>query len=272
MKVKLIKTVEAKDCTRYFLKKGKDPNKNPYAIVKMDEGSYAVVDRETHESIVEFKDKTKVYDEVWLITLEDDAKFLMRFSENGIYFSQLILRVVKTFKRYLLVEEKAYKRKLIPLHDITKMEEWFSSLGALDYTVLELPDHSSTILKKEGLEVSNIKFDCKCKPVFKSFVVINDDGYISVVRISDFKRSSAFCEVLPYVPLKCESYSEKYVIVTYYNDTRSSVMRINDFKLSELFDEIIPITNEYALLKSRGKEDEILRLSDFQIAKFDQKN
>jgi len=271
MEVKLIKKVEAKDCTRDFFKKGEDPNKNPYAIVKIDDGSYAVVNKVTHEAIVEFKDKTKVYDETWLITLEDDTKCLMRFSEDLVVYSQPFLRTIKTFKRYLLVEEKAYKRKLIPLHDITKMEEWFSSFGALDYTVLELPNHSFTILKKEGLEVAYILFDSTCKPVFKSFVIINERGLVSVVRISDFKRSRTFCEVLPYVPIKCESYSEEYVIGTYANNTKS-IMRLKDFVWSDAFDNITPITSEYALVSNKGKNDEILRLSDFQAAKFDQNN
>lgn len=265
MKIKLTKTVEAKDCTRDFFKKGEDPNKNPYAIVKFSEDKYAVVERKTHMAMLEFKSKTKVYDETWLITLEDDTQCLMRFSKFVLY-SEPFLRAVKRFKRYLLVEKTKGVRKLMKLNEFSVMFDWIPS-EYFDYAILELPNNNLTILKKDGLEVSDIEFDSVSKTKFFNFVIVSNDCGVSVVRISDFKRTLSFLEVLPYVPIKCESYSENYVIVTHNND-KKSILRLEDFKLSDSFNNIIPITHEYALVTDNGKE-EILRLSDFKIAKFD---
>ena len=270
MEVKLIRKVKAKDCTRYFLKKGEDPNKNLYAIAKIDDGSYAVVNRVTHEAIVEFKDKTKVYDEVWVITLEDETKHLMRFSENGICFSEKFLRTVKRFSEYILVEKNKDKRKIISLNEISIMMDWSPEFGFNDYVILKTPNHNYTILRKDDLEVPFVEFDLAKTYKYKNHIIVRDGNYDSVIRVSDFRRTQSFCDVSPYIPYKEDWSCKEYVIVTHCN-LRKSIMRLENYEISKSYNDIIPISSEFALGISKNGQ-EVLRLSDFQIAKFDRNN
>jgi len=270
MEVKLTRKVEAEDCTRDFLKKGLEVFKSAFAIVKIDEGSYAVVDKATREAIVEFKYRRKVYNKTWLITFEDDTKCLMCFSMSGIRFSEPFLRTVKRFKEYLLVEKNKDERKIIALKDISSMVDWSPEFGFNNYVVLKLANHYYTILKKDGLEVPFIEFDSASTYKYDNHVIIRDGVWESVVRVSDFHKSETFREVLPYIPYKEDWCCREYVIVT-HGTLRKAIMRLSNFEISKAYNDIIPISNEFAL--GIGKDwQEVLRLSDFQVAKFDQNN
>lgn len=266
MKIKLTKTVELEDCTHEFLSGWMKVENHLYAIGKYEDGTYAIV--HNSEVIKEFKEKSKIYNHTWLLTLLDDTQCIMYYTENKIRISEPFLSLICVFESLVLIESLEGERKLLYSNNFSEEQSWISGLD--DYKILQLPNGRKTILKKEGLEVLDFEFDDYVFSAhIKNIVIIVKDGQESLIRISDFKQSEYYSDIT------CYNASDKqpidvveYAIIT-YSDEKKALMRVENFEVSDRFDSIKPISYEYAFATNNGREL-ILRLSDFQIAKFDE--
>lgn len=267
MKIKIVKMVEAEDCTNEFLLKGENTDKNHYFIAKISDNHYAVVSKANNDARIEFKSKMKIYERTWLLTLLDDTQCIMYFDEDSFILSGGFLRTIKIFKDYLLIEKTEGKRCFIKKKDCTHTFDWFNGL-ATDYNVLRLPNRKCTIIKKEGLQVADFECEGVYNILYPGYVIIFDNKRKAVVRLSDLEKSTLYySDIWPYCIRGI--YSSKYVCVNKsIANKKVYIMRLKDFKLSSYYDNCTPITFEYALMEKDGKE-EILRLSDFKVAKYD---
>lgn len=264
MKIKLTKTVELEDCTHEFLSGWMKVENHLYAIGKYEDGTYAIV--HNSEVIKEFKEKSKIYNHTWLITLLDDTQCIMYYTENKIRISEPFLSLICVFESLVLIESLEGERKLLYSNNFSEEKSWMSGLD--DYKILQLPNGRKTILKKEGLEVLDFEFDDYILSAhIKNIVIIVKDGKESLIRISDFKQSEYYSDITCYNASNKPIDVVEYAIITYSNGQKA-LMRVKDFKKYGVFDDIKPINHEYALVTINGKED-ILRLSDFRLAKFD---
>ena len=270
MKFRLTKTVEAEYCTHEFLKEGKHLANHAWAIAKYKDGTYVVVNKLNNEISKEFKEKKEIYDNTWLITLLDGTQCIMYYDKDEIKISKPFLRLIKVFVRFALIENMEGKRKLVfrSVNFFSQEFNWFTGESSCEFKVGELPNGKKTILKKEGLEVLDFEFDDYIFSAhIKNIVIIVKDGQESLIRISDFKRSGYYFDIT------CFNASDKpidvveYAIITCRNKGKA-VMRIKDFATSYIYDEIKPIGNEYALVKGYSGKEQILRLSDYCVAKF----
>lgn len=269
MNVKLTKTVEAKYCTREYLKDGKRLPNHTWAIAKYKDGTCAIVHKQTNEIVKEFKEKKNIYDNTWLITLLDDTQCIMYYTKDEFNISKPFLRLIYVFERFVLIENMEGKRKLLNRKVFSKELDWFSGVTD-DYKMLNVHEdiHGLTIIKKKGLEVLDFEFDDYLYDAnIKDGVIVRVNNEYCFVRISDFKKSMRYPDISPYNEKREPINFSYYVIITRLSQ-KKALLRVEDFRISDEFDDIKYISHEYALVTINGKE-EILRLSDYKVAKFD---
>ncbi len=266
MEVKLTKIIEAEDCTHEFLSKEKKVVNHSYAIVKYEDGTYAIVHKS--EVIQEFKEKSKIYNNTWLLTLLDDTQCIMYYDKDKIKTSKPFLRLIYVFERFVLIENLEGKRKLLDRDVLSKERSWLYGLTD-EYKIMQLPNGKKTILKKQGLEVLDFEFDDYIfSRQLTNVVIVRVNNRDCLVRISDFRTSLRYLDISPYNTSRKPINIVDYVIYVSNSDERKALLRVKDFEISDKYDDIKPINHEYALVTINGKED-ILRLSDFRLAKFD---
>lgn len=269
MEIKLTKIIEAEECTREFFKEGKDLENNKWIIVKYENGIYAIVNKTNNEISKEFKESEEIYDNVWLITLLDDTQCIMYYDKDKIKTSNPFLSLIYVFERYVIIENLKGKRKLIARNNFKEESSWICGLNA-DYKILNTYEgiRGLAIIKKNGLEVLDFEFDDYLFDAnIKDGVIVRVNDEDCLVRISDFKKSMCYPDISPYDEKRKPINISHYVVITRVNQ-RKALLRVEDFRISDEFDDIKPINYEYALVTTNGKE-EILRLSDYEVAKFD---
>ncbi len=272
MKFKLTKIIEAEECTYEFLKDGKHLANHVWAIAKYKDGTCAIVHKLTNEIAKEFKEKQKIYDNTWLLTLLDDTQCIMYYTEDEIKVSKPFLSLIYVFERFVLIENMEGKRKLLHRYSVnafSKEFDWFSGTTE-NYKILNVHEgiRGLTIIKKQGLEVLNFEFDDYIFDAnIRDGVIVRIGNEDCFVRISDFKTSMRYPDISPYNEHRKPINFSYYVVITRVNQ-RKALLRVEDFRISDEFDDIKSINHEYALVTTNGKE-EILRLSDYKMAKFD---
>jgi len=271
MKFKLTKTVEAEWCTHEFLNGGKHLANHVWAIAKYKDGNYAIVHKITNEIYKEFKEKQKIYDNTWLLTHLDDTQCIMYYGEDKIKTSKSFLRLIKVFENFVLIENMEGERKLLMRHAFFQEElRWFSGEDN-NWKVVRVykGKNEFTIIKKQGLEVLDSEFDDYIFSVHIKNIVIAKKGDIHyIIRISDFGKSSYYDDIIPYNSSQNPISIVKHVIVTYGTKTKA-IMDVNTFEVTDAFKTIKPMSSEYALVTNFKGKEEILRLSDYKVAKFD---
>lgn len=253
-----------------------------YAIVKIEEDLYAVIEKETKEVLKYFKNFEKLQNEnSFLIELDNGKKQIMHFRgyayrapslEWSVEFSEEINSLLKEFKSYLLVITNDNKRRIISLRCVSKFHEWaYYDTQFDDLVVMELLNGKHTILIKDGLRFND-------KIEFKSLYLHNENEFVTVwldnnkyklIRLKDLSVSKEVDSFEYYHSSRGNrSGSSNYVIVHCNNIKKVAIMRVSDFNISDTYDSITDFSYHYALVEKAGKES-VLRLKDFKEAKWE---
>ena len=259
-----------------------DEISNKYAIVKVEENLYAVVDKDTKLVLKYFKNFEKLQNiNTFVIELSNGKKQIMHFGgyafrcpniEWRVEFSKEINNLLKEFKGYLLVVTNNNERRIISLGCVNKFHEWtYNDTHYEDLVVMELLNAKYTILLKDGL-----RFDDEIE--FKSIYLHNENEFVTVwldnnkyklIRLKDLSMSEEVDGFDYYHSSRGNrSGSSNYVIVHCNNIKKVAIMRVSDFDISGTYDSINDFSYHYALVEKAGKES-VLRLKDFKEAKWE---
>jgi len=266
----------AEDCTEEFFMIEKFCNN--YAIVRVKNEFYAIVDKEAKKCIIRFKTIVPVQAGVYMLHLEEDKHILFCINKNEeIVFSEKFNEIIKAFKDFLLIEPLAGARRLVCVSEYVesfKFEEWPEGLplsGAKDHAIMTpILSDNKVILLKDGLVYSDFEFShVESQFTGNSYRIVHlgKDNKRCVIKIPSFERSESYANIRMFGSCMCKN---EYLYVNDKKHQGTALMRISDFEVSPFFESVLPIADNFALVKETAEGPEtILRLSDFKIAKFD---
>ena len=273
--IEVAEKLMAEECTEEFFMIEKFCNN--YAIVRVKEAFYAIVDKETKKCIIRFKTIIPVQVGVYMLHLEEDKHVLFCINKNEkLVFSEKFNEVIKAFKDFLLIETLEGARRLVCVSEYVenfKFEEWPEGLPlscAKDHAIMTpILSDNKVILLKEGLIYSDIEFsNVESQFTDNSFRIVHfaEDNKQCVIKIPSFEISEKYSSIKM---LGTCLIKNNYLYVHDKNHQGIALMRISDFEVSPFFSKLLPISDNFALVKETPNGPEtILRLSDFKIAKF----
>lgn len=270
MKLKLTQVIEAEECTHEFLNDGKHLANHAWKVAKKKDGTYLIFHKVTNNVEREFKEKTQIYDNTWLLTLNDNTQCIMYFDPDDVRMSDRFLRLIKTFVGCVLIEKLDGKRKILSKKDFSEELDWVDSSLISSYQVVKVQGGGLTILRRHDLEVLDFEFDDYYFNMhITNTIIVEKDGKDCLVRISDFKTSAFYDDIVPYNISTKPIRVVDHVIVTNNCNDGKTIMNVENFEMSDVFKSIKPISFEYASVTDFLDKEQILRLSDFKKAKFD---
>lgn len=270
--VKETKEFSVPICTSQFFEKGKFPEQ--YAIVKLNEDEYRIVELQSFECKASFKKMSQINGECYLLEAEDNNKTVLKIEDKEIFFSEQFQKVLKIFKKYIIVSDLSEKRRLVPLcyYKNLMFEMWPNCpkngvLNGLDYAIMDLPNGKKTILLAEGFAFSDLEFDSMpyCGNTISAIVFYEDKDEYAIIRIEDLEESKHF-ENISYIGPYYKPISAEFCQAT-SSEGKKCLIRVSNFEESKGYDEIEMLSYNYALVRN-GKETNILRLSDFVEAQW----